>query len=223
MHRFESHDACVHMKRRPSVDWVIYHLHTANRRTRKSLAEGSLLRVARFESSCALHVYPPPLHTGPSIICRLRLLTSSPIRNPWGLCIPLYTRAGALHLMFAEVSYIDSSKFYSNQAEDGSGGALYCNNVDKLTVFSSKFRDNTALWGGAVATFSSGGESSATSTTSDLSSLTTTTRQVKRMARGEEGLGRGRESYQSCCCGRRPLGPSACALVQDKSWFGRYL
>lgn len=80
--------------------------------------------------------------------------------------------------MFAEVLLIVSSKFYSNQAEDGSGGALYCNNVDELTVIWSKFKENAALWGGAVATFSSGGQPSTTTTTSDFSPLTITTRQV---------------------------------------------
>lgn len=48
--------------------------------------------------------------------------------------------------------------FYKNDAKDGSGGAIYLGSVDRITIKGAHFVGNTAVWGGAVATFSSGAQ-----------------------------------------------------------------
>ena len=69
----------------------------------------------------------------------------------------------------------DKPLFFKNQANDGSGGAIYCGSVDRITVKDAYFISNTAVWGGAVATFSSGAQA-ISSSSSELSTFDETRR-----------------------------------------------
>lgn len=73
---------------------------------------------------------------------------------------------GALHLTAAVVSIAGQPSFFFNTAQAGSGGAVYCGSVPEIFVKNAVFVGNRAVWGGAVAMFSSGAPASTSSSTS---------------------------------------------------------
>ena len=137
--------------------------------------------MLRSSTGAPRKIISPGTHNGkPTLVCFLpqpySVYPASP--HPGGLDHRLLRTEGALHLTYSKVFLKDKPLFHKNQAKDGSGGALYCGSVDRITIKEAHFIGNTAVWGGAVATFSSGAQA-ITSSSSEFSTFDDT-RQVNQ-------------------------------------------
>ncbi|CAM9835821.1 unnamed protein product, partial [Ectocarpus sp. 12 AP-2014] len=76
---------------------------------------------------------------------------------------------GAIHLTLAQFALIKGQpNFVGNTALEGSGGAIYSSNVPQATFKNANFTSNAAVWGGAVASFSSGEAASSSSSSTSF-------------------------------------------------------
>lgn len=67
--------------------------------------------------------------------------------------------SGAVYVDAARSVSIAGMRLEDNTARQGSGGGLYVANAERMEVTSSFFASNSATFGGAIATFSSGSPS----------------------------------------------------------------
>ncbi|CAM9935287.1 unnamed protein product [Ectocarpus sp. 6 AP-2014] len=96
------------------------------------------------------------------------------------------SNGGAIRLSFAaSVSITGQPAFHDNSAPDGSGGAIFCSSVPQATFKNANFTRNSALWGGAVALFSSGGSASSSSFSS-ASGSTSKSREIAILTSGSD-------------------------------------
>ncbi|CAM9183884.1 unnamed protein product, partial [Ectocarpus sp. 12 AP-2014] len=94
------------------------------------------------------------------------------------------SNGGAIRLSSAaSVSITGQPAFHDNSAPDGSGGAISCSSVPQATFKNANFTRNSALWGGAVALFSSGGSASSSSSSS-ASGSTSMSREIAILTSG---------------------------------------
>lgn len=77
--------------------------------------------------------------------------------HPSPVLCPCPSGVGAISIAKYNALILDGLLMSGNRAQRGAGGALYCLSCSRMAIVNVSFLSNSAVWGGAMAIFSSNG------------------------------------------------------------------